>query len=67
MTADTTPWEALRRATGLSQREVERRLGWKSGHLSWIERGAAPKPEQETQLRQFYAAALLAKPAEEPA
>lgn len=48
------PWKALREATGLSQREVERRLGWKSGHLSWIERGAIPKPEQEAALRAFY-------------
>jgi hypothetical protein len=33
---------------------VERRLGWKSGHLSWIERGAVPKPEQEAALRAFF-------------
>jgi transcriptional regulator with XRE-family HTH domain len=66
MTApESQPWAALREATGLSQREVERRLGWKSGHLSWIERGAKPKPEQESQLRRFYADALLAPAPEE--
>lgn len=65
MSTESAPWAALREATGLSQREVERRLGWKSGHLSWIERGAKPKPEQEEQLRRFYAGALLERrPAE---
>jgi len=48
------PWRALRESTGLSQREVERRLGWKNGHLSWIERGVAPPPEKAAQLRRFY-------------
>ena len=48
------PWLALRQTTGLSQREVERRLGWKSGHLSWIERGARPSSQQEADLRAFY-------------
>ena len=32
------PWLALRVTTGLSQRQVEARLGWKRGHLSLIER-----------------------------
>jgi transcriptional regulator with XRE-family HTH domain len=41
------PWKALREASGLSQREVER-------SLSWIERGAVPKPEQEAALRAFF-------------
>ena len=50
-----TPWLALRLPTGLSQREVERRLGWtKRGHLSLIERGISPTPEQAAQLREFY-------------
>ena len=62
---ESQPWAALREVTGLSQREVERRLGWKSGHLSWIERGARPKPDQEQQLRRFYADALLTAPPEE--
>ena len=54
-----TPWLALRQATGLSQREVERRLGWKTGHLSFIERGVTPSPERESQLRAFYREVLL--------
>lgn len=50
-----TPWLALRLSIpGLSQREVERRLGWKRGHLSLIERGMPPKPEQAAALRAFY-------------
>lgn len=50
----TNHWMALRLSTGLSQREVERRLGWKTGHLSLIERGLPPKPEQARALRVFY-------------
>jgi transcriptional regulator with XRE-family HTH domain len=49
-----TPWAAMRLTTGLSQREVERRLDWKRGHLSLIERGLPPTPEQGRQLRAFY-------------
>jgi len=57
-----TPWLALREATGLSQREVERRLGWeKRGHLSLIERGLPPTAAQAQQLREFYGALLTAK------
>jgi transcriptional regulator with XRE-family HTH domain len=53
------PWAALRTISGLSQREVERRLGWeKRGHLSLIERGIRPTPDQERDLRAFYAALL---------
>ena len=60
MTAQT-PWLALRTISGLSQREVERRLGWqKRGHLSLIERGVRPSPTQESQLREFYGALLRA-------
>jgi transcriptional regulator with XRE-family HTH domain len=55
-----THWLALREAAKLSQREVERRLGWtKRGHLSLIERGIPPSPEQESQLRAFYREVLL--------
>lgn len=51
-----SPWLLLRLTTGLSQREVERRLGWlKRGHLSLIERGLPPTPDQAAQLRAFYA------------
>ena len=57
------PWLALRLATGLSQREVERRLGWKSGHLSWIERGAVTATQAQ-QLRELYGALLMTAPKE---
>jgi transcriptional regulator with XRE-family HTH domain len=54
-----TTWERLRLKTGLKQREVERRLGWlQRGHLSQIERGLHPTPEQEEQLVRFYALTL---------
>lgn len=55
-----TPWLAMRLATGLTQREVERRLGWadKRGHLSLIERGIPPNPDQERALKSFYGALL---------
>jgi len=51
----------MRDSANLSQREVERRLGWKHGHLSWIERGVQPSPEQESQLRTFYRDTLLSE------
>jgi transcriptional regulator with XRE-family HTH domain len=57
------PWRALRLAAGLSQREVERRLGWKSGNLSWIERGAV-SASQAQQLRELYGALLATAPKE---
>ena len=60
-TAPQTPWLALRRATGLTQREAERRLGWfetKRGRLSRYERGLVPSPEEERQLRAFYGSLL---------
>ena len=50
----TNAWKSLRDTTGLSQREVERRLNWKRGHLSLIERGLPPSPEQASELRTFY-------------
>lgn len=57
---EANTWRALREAAGIvSQREAERRLGWKRGHLSLIERGVRPTAEQETQLRAFYGALLL--------
>ena len=34
-----TPFRAMREAVGLSQRELERRLGWQSGWLSQLEHG----------------------------
>ena len=59
-----TPWLALRQSSGLSQREVERRLGWAKGgtnhgRLSLIERGVIPTREEDRQLRAFYAAQLI--------
>lgn len=54
------PWKALREATGLKQIEVERRCGWKRGHLSWIERGIAPSPEQRRVLLRVLKEALEA-------
>jgi len=56
-----TPWKSLRESTHLSQREVERRLNWKRGHLSLIERGLPPSPDQAQQLREFYRDALLSE------
>ena len=64
-----TPWLALREASGLTQREVERRLGWAvggdgHGRLSLIERGITPNAAQAQQLREFYGALLTARPEE---
>lgn len=58
------PWLALRQSTGLTQREVERRLGWARdgaghGRLSLIERGVQPTEDEDKALREFYAAALI--------
>ena len=44
------PYWAMREATGLSQRELERRLGWGSGWLSQLEHGYR-NPEREAALR----------------
>jgi transcriptional regulator with XRE-family HTH domain len=52
-------WKALREASGLSQVEAERRMGWKRGHLSWIERGIAPTGEQESAMRRLYATLIF--------
>ena len=48
------PYKALRDATGLSQREVERRLGWNTGRLSTIERGLIPTPDERQALLRFF-------------
>jgi transcriptional regulator with XRE-family HTH domain len=60
---EPTPWKAMREATGLSQREIERRCGWKPGRLSVIERGLIPKPEEASELRRVLFAALDKEPA----
>jgi transcriptional regulator with XRE-family HTH domain len=69
MTQTTTPpYKALRDVTELSQREVERRLGWdKRGHLSLIERGVPPTPEQRRDLIRFYTGWLAEQLREEEA
>lgn len=62
MAQNMTQWLALRLTVpGLSQREVERRLGWKRGHLSLIERGLHPSDDQADELRRFYGALLGGK------
>lgn len=55
----STPWKAMREAAGtedrpLSQRAVERELGWSRGRLSVIERGLVPTEDEARQLRTFY-------------
>jgi transcriptional regulator with XRE-family HTH domain len=47
------PYKALREALGMSQRAVERELGWNSGRLSTIERGLIPTDEERRQLLGF--------------
>jgi transcriptional regulator with XRE-family HTH domain len=47
------PYKPLREAIGMSQRAVERELGWNSGRLSTIERGLLPTEEERRQLLAF--------------
>jgi transcriptional regulator with XRE-family HTH domain len=47
------PYKALREAIGLSQRAVERELGWSTGRLSVVERGLVPTDEERRQLLGF--------------
>ncbi len=47
------PYKALREAIGLSQRAVERELGWNTGRLSTIERGLVPTEAERRQLLSF--------------
>ena len=47
----STPWKAMREATGLSQREIARRTGINSGRLSIIERGVTPTDDEAARLR----------------
>lgn len=52
----TPPYKALREAVpDLSQRQVERDLGWKRGRLSVIERGLVPTDDERRQLLGYYA------------
>jgi len=47
------PYRALREAAGLSQRAVERGLGWKSGRLSTLERGLRPTEAEHAALVRY--------------
>jgi transcriptional regulator with XRE-family HTH domain len=47
------PYKALRDAIGMSQRAVERELGWNTGRLSTIERGLIPTEDERRQLLGF--------------
>ena len=62
------PYRGLREAAGLSQRAVERALGWKTGRLSTIERGLVPTEEERRALVAFLGERLThatAEPKEE--
>lgn len=63
MTVITAPpanlWRLLREAAGISQAEAERRMGWKRGRLSVIERGLYPLPPEEIDLRRLYRELVL--------
>ena len=48
------PYRALREATGLSQRAIERELRWRTGQLSLIERGLIPTVEERRALLTYY-------------
>jgi transcriptional regulator with XRE-family HTH domain len=47
------PYKALRESIGMSQRAVERALGWNTGRLSTIERGLVPTEEERRALLAF--------------
>lgn len=57
-TSSLPPWKALRDASGLSQREIERRAGFKTGRLSVIERGLIPTDQEAATLRRVLLEAL---------
>lgn len=48
--APQTPLRQIRKAAGLSLREVERRTGINRGRLSIIERGVTPTAEESAQI-----------------
>ena len=54
----STPFKAMRVATGLSQREVARRAGINSGRMSVIERGLVPSADERRRLLAVLTAAL---------
>jgi transcriptional regulator with XRE-family HTH domain len=47
------PYKALRDLIGMTQRAVERELGWNTGRLSTIERGLIPTEDERRQLMAF--------------
>lgn len=49
----TTPYRAMREATGLSLSAVARNLGINKGRLSIIERGVEPTEEERRRLLAF--------------
>lgn len=55
-----TAIKAMRLQTGLSQREVERRAGLKTGRLSVIERGLVPTEHERRLLMAILTEALNA-------
>jgi len=55
------PYKAMREAIGLSQRAVERELGWNTGRLSTIERGLLPTDAERFALLAFLNARLTAE------
>ncbi len=67
MTQSLPPYKALREAIGLSQRAVERELGWTSGRLSTIERGLIPTEDERKALLAFFWARHPDFTAKEPA
>lgn len=49
-TPSTQPFRQLRRATGLSIRDLATRTGINRGRLSIIERGVMPTPEEAARI-----------------
>lgn len=61
-------WRTLREASGITQREAERLMGWKArGRLSLIERGLYPNQSEEDDMRRLYGTRLLAPTEGRPA
>ena len=62
MTQSLPPYKALRESIpNLSQRAVERALGWNTGRLSTIERGLIPTDDERKALLAYLNQRLLAE------
>lgn len=62
MTQQLPPYRALRESIpNLSQRAVERALGWNTGRLSTIERGLVPTDEERRALLAYLQLRLAAE------